>query len=67
MEAAIPSACRPPLGLHQQEHGTQMSVQELVNRGTVLGARDQILVVGRHITTQDVCRLLYLQGRRPVE
>lgn len=43
----------------------QTSVQELVNRGTVLGARDQILVVSRHITTQDICWLLYLQGRRP--
>lgn len=44
--------------------GTQPSVQELVNRGTVLGARDQILVVGGHIATQDFCRLLFLEGKR---
>lgn len=39
------------LGLHQQDRGLQVSIQELVNSGTVLGARDQVLVVGRHITT----------------
>lgn len=45
MKMVILSACRPPLGLHHQEHNMQTSVQELVNRGTILGARDQILVV----------------------
>lgn len=40
------------------------SIQELVNRGTTLGARDHVLVVRRYVTTQDVCRLLYLEGKR---
>lgn len=40
------------------------SIQELVNRGTILGARDHVLVVRRYVTTQDVCRLLYLEGKR---
>lgn len=52
------------MGLHQQDHGTQPSIQELVNCGTVLGARDQILVVRGHIATQDFCRLLYLERKR---
>ena len=39
------------LGLRQQDCGLQPSIQELVNSGTVPGARDQVLVVGRHITT----------------
>lgn len=40
------------------------SIQELVNRGTILGARDQIPIVRRCVTTQDVCGLLYLEGKR---
>ena len=39
-------------------------IQELVNCGTILGACDHILVVRRYVTTQDVCGLLYLEGKR---
>lgn len=49
------------LWVFPEDSGSQPSIQELVNRGTVLRASDQILVVRRHITTQDVCRLLCLK------